>query len=301
MSWFRRASLTLCLLGCAFTQQRDIPNLGYKAVGDWPDLPPGWNFGEVAGGEADSRGHIYVFHRGPHPLMEFESSGKFVRAWLDDMITRAHTVRIDPEGTIWIIEVGGHVVFKMNPQGRVMLVLGRKGQAGVGRNNFDQPTDIAFAPNGDFYVTDGYGNSRVVKFSCDGTYLLEWGKKGSGPGEFNLPHAVVLDARGRVYVSDRSNGRIQIFDPNGKFLSEWKNVGSISGLDITPDQRIWAAGGARVLLLNLEGQILGSLAPPGRLPGQVNSAHGIAVGPSGEVYVAELNWRVQKFVKMGRE
>ena len=203
---------------------------------------------------------------------------------------------MDPEGNIWIVDVGGHVVVKMNPQGRVIMQLGRKGVPGAGHANFYLPTDVAFAPNGDFYVTDGYGNSRVVKFSRDGRYLFEWGTKGSGPGEFLLPHAAVLDAQGRVYVADRENRRIEIFDANGKFLAQWANIGGFSGLAMTKDQRIWAAGGGQVLLLNLDGQVLSSL-PSGNLPGQVSAAHGIAVSSSGEVYVAELNWRAQKFVK----
>jgi DNA-binding beta-propeller fold protein YncE len=155
---------------------------------------------------------------------------------------------------------------------------------------------VAFAPNGDFYVTDGYGNSRVVKFSRDGRYQFEWGTKGSGPGEFLLPHAAVLDAQGRVYVADRENRRIEIFDGNGKFLTQWANIGGFSGLVMTKDQRIWAAGGGQVVLLNLDGQVLDRL-PEGNLPGQVSAAHGIAVSNSGEVYVAELNWRAQKFVR----
>jgi DNA-binding beta-propeller fold protein YncE len=291
---------------------------GYKAVADWPDLPAGWNFGEVAGVATGGSGRVLVFHRGPHPIMEFESGGKFVRAWGDGMISwspgphtpgygllparppcdscGAHSVRADPEGNIWIVDAGGHVVVKMNPRGRVVMQLGRKGAPGAGHGNFYLPTDVAFAPNGDFYVTDGYGNSRVVKFSHDGRYLLEWGTKGSGPGEFLLPHAVVIDAGGRVYVSDRENRRIEIFDSNGKFLTQWANIGGFSGLAITKDQRIWAAGGDRVVMLNLEGQVLASL-PPGNLPGQVSAAHGVAAGDAGEVYVAELNWRVQKFVK----
>ena len=296
MSFCLRSLLLSCFLGCALGQQGNIALLGYKVVPSWPELPAGWNFGEVAGVAAGSRGHVYVFHRGPHPIMEFESGGKFVRSWGDGLITRAHTVRVDHENNIWVIDVGAHVVLKMNPQGRVIMQLGRQGLPGTGPNSFNQPTDVAVAPNGDFYVSDGYGNSRVVKFSRNGKYLLEWGKKGSGEGEFNLPHAVVLDARGRVYVSDRSNARIQVFDSNGKFLAQWTNVGSFSGLEMTPDQRLWAAGGSSVLLLNLEGQILGSLAGPGKLPGQLEAAHGVAVGPAGEVYVAELNWRVQKFV-----
>jgi len=270
---------------------------GYKVVPGWPELPAGWNFGEVAGVDVDSRGHVYVFHRGPHPIMEFESSGKFVRAWGDGLITRAHTVRVDQENQLWVIDVGGHVVLKMNPQGRVVMQLGRQNVAGEGRGNFNQPTDVAVAPNGDFFVSDGYGNSRVVKFSREGKYLLEWGKKGSGEGEFHLPHAIVLDGRGRVYVADRSNSRIQIFDGGGKFLGQWANIGGFSGLEMTRDDHVWAAGGSRVVLLNLEGQARETLAPAGKLPGQVEGAHGIALGAAGEVYVAELNWRVQKFVR----
>ncbi|MBI1786758.1 MAG: 6-bladed beta-propeller [Acidobacteria bacterium] len=317
---FRRLTvLTLLSAAWALGQPGGIAELGYQAVPDWPDLPSGWNFGEVAGVACDARGHVLVFHRGPHPIMEFESGGKFVRSWGDGMISwspgpntpgyaviparpacdscGAHSVRVDPEGNIWIADAGGHVVVKMNPKGRVILQLGRKGVPGTGRGNFNMPTDVAFAPNGDFYVTDGYGNSRVLKFSREGQYLLEWGTRGSGPGEFLLPHAVALDARGRVYVSDRENRRIEIFDSNGKYLSQWANIGGFSGLAMTKDQQLWAAGGDRVVLLNLEGQILGRLAPPGNLPGHVNAAHGVAVSDAGEVYVAELNWRIQKFVK----
>jgi DNA-binding beta-propeller fold protein YncE len=309
---FGIVALVLCLSASA-------ADLGYKVAPDWPELPPGWNFGEVAGVAANRGGRVLVFHRGPHPIMEFESGGKFVRSWGDGMISwspgpstpsygslpprpqcdscGAHTVRVDPEGNIWVIDVGGHVVVKMNQQGRVLMQLGRRGVPGTGHANFNLPTDVAFAPNGDFYVTDGYGNSRVVKYSREGKYLLEWGTRGSGPGEFMLPHAVVLDARGRVYIADRETRRIEIFDSEGKFLNQWKDVGGFSGLVMTKDQQIWAAGGNYVVLLNLEGQALGTLAPAGKLPGQVDAAHGISVSDRGDVYVAELNWRVQKFVK----
>jgi DNA-binding beta-propeller fold protein YncE len=316
-----RCHLTFLLItfpASVFGQQSGAAASDYTHVTDWPDLPAGWNFGEVAGVATNAQEHVFVFHRGPHPIMEFEAGGKFVRSWGDGMISwspgpnnptyaliparpacdscGAHSVRVDPEGNIWIVDVGGHVVVKMNPRGRVILQLGRKGVPGTGHGNFYLPTDVAFAPNGDFYITDGYGNSRVVKFSRDGRYLFEWGTKGSGPGEFLLPHAVVLDQEGRVYVADRENRRIEIFEPNGKFLREWTNIGGFSGLAMTKDQRIWAAGGDRVVLLNLDGQVLRSL-PPGNLPGQVSAAHGIAVGGDGAIYVAELNWRVQKFVK----
>jgi len=313
MRLYRFSLIVLTFLGRAFCQPP-----GYKVVPDWPELPAGWNFGEVPGVAVDARGHVLVFHRGPHPIMEFESGGKFVRSWGDGMISwtpgpntptyglipprpqcdscGAHSVRVDPGGNIWTIDVGGHVVVKMNQRGRVVMQLGRKGVPGTGHGNFYLPTDVAFASNGDFYVSDGYGNSRVVKFSREGKYLLEWGTRGSGPGEFQLPHAVAVDERGRVYVADRETRRIEVFDPDGKFLTQWTNVGGFSGLAMTKNQQLWAAGGDRVVLLNLEGQTIGSLAPPGNLPGQVSAVHGVAVSDAGEVYVGELNWRVQKFV-----
>src|SRR5438128_9772516 len=156
--------------------------------------------------------------------------------------------------------------------------LGTKGSAGTDRSHFNLPTDVAFAPNGDLYVSDGYGSARVVKFSRDGKYLLEWGTRGNGPGQFGLPHNVVVDAQGKVYVTDRDNQRIEVFDANGQFLSQWTGTGGVSGLAITNDQRIWTGG----VLRDRDGNVLGQL--PGN-PG----GHGVAVTESGEVYIAQLS------------
>jgi DNA-binding beta-propeller fold protein YncE len=147
--------------------------------------------------------------------------------------------------------------------------------SGTSQTTFNLPTDIGFASNGDLYVSDGYGGARVVKFSRDGKYLLEWGKRGDGPGEFRLPHNLVVDAQGRVYVTDRDNQRIEVFDANGKFLAEWKNTGGVSGLAMTKDGRIWA------------GAVLRDL----------NGKAGVAVADSGDVYLAQLSGVVQKFIK----
>lgn len=303
----------------AVAAAQKIAPLAYKVVPDWADLPAGWNFGEVPGVAIGPGGRVMVFHRGPHPIMEFESSGKFVRAWGDGLISSfpgpntpgyglipprpacdscgAHAVRVDPEGNIWVVDAGGHIVLKMNQKGRIVMQLGRRGVLGTGSANFNMPTDVAFAPNGDFYVSDGYGNTRVMKFSRDGKFLFEWGTRGGAPGQFQLPHAIAVDAQGLVYVSDRETRRIEIFDPNGKFLRQWNNVGGFSGLVIDKEQKLWAGGGGQVLRYDLEGNVLGSLAPPGNLPGQISGVHGIAVSETGDVYVAELNWRLQKFVK----
>jgi len=302
------------------------PTLGYKEVPDWPapllnaaGTPAPWNLIQVSGVAVDSRGHVLVLHRGSRPLLDFESNGKLVRSW--DTVTfsegkvaaiapadrvpgkagysavygaagcdscGAHSVRMDLDHNIWLVDAPAHVIYKMDPQGKVLLQLGQKGTAGTGHNTFNLPTDVGFAPDGDFYVTDGYAGARVVKFSHDGKYLLEWGSRGSGPGQFELPHNLVVDAQGKVYVTDRDNRRIQVFDSNGKFLAQWPTMEGVSGLAITPDQHLWAGG----VLLDLQGQVLA------RLPGaNASGGHGVAVSPSGDVYLAQLNGKVQKFVK----
>jgi DNA-binding beta-propeller fold protein YncE len=301
---------------------QDLP---YKPV-EWPapptsaaGVPSAWNFIQVASVAITPRGTILVLHRGAHPLMEFDSSGTFVRSWGDGVISEgkvaaipeaywtadkshysavygpagcascgAHSVRVDPQGNIWVVDAPGHVIYKMSPEWKELMRLGTKGVLGSGPNNFNLPTDVAFAPDGSVYVTDGYGGARVVKYSRDGKYLLQWGKRGKGPGEFGLPHNLVIDAQGRVYVTDRDNQRIEVFDANGKFLAEWTGTGGISGLAITKDQRIWTGGTLR----DLDGKSVGRLAGP-----TTAGAHGVAVSEAGDVYLAQLSGVVQKFLR----
>ncbi|MGH9383189.1 MAG: peptidyl-alpha-hydroxyglycine alpha-amidating lyase family protein [Vicinamibacterales bacterium] len=333
----RRVSVLMaCVLGVTIGQQSgagqaglgnataDIPVLPYELV-EWPvpptsvtGVPAGpWNFIQVASVAISPQGTVLVLHRGSHPIKEFESSGKFVRAWGDGLFSEgkvgaipqpnwtadkshysavygaagctscgAHSVRVDPEGNTWLVDAPGHVVYKMNPAGREIMRLGTKGVSGTGPNNFNLPTDVAFAANGDVYVSDGYGSARVVKYSRDGKYLLQWGRRGQGPGEFGLPHNLVTDAQGRVYVTDRDNQRIEVFDSNGKFLTQWTNTGGVSGLAMTTDQRIWTGG----ILRDLEGKVLGRMR-------ETIGGHGVAVAESGDVYIAQLSGVVQKFVK----
>lgn len=325
--------LVLGFVGVALSQQANggqgraagaaaAPTLAYKLV-DWPTqatsaagFPAAWNLIQVAGVAVTARGNVLVLHRGAHPILEFESNGKFVRSWGDGMISEgkvaaipqnnwaadrsryaavygppgctscgAHAVRVDPQGNIWVVDAAGHVVYKMNQEGKEIMRLGTKGVSGTGPTTFNLPTDVAFAPNGDIYVSDGYGSARVVKYSRDGKYLLQWGKRGTGPGEFGLPHNVVADAQGRVYVTDRDNQRIEVFDANGNFLTEWKDTGGISALAITKDGRIWTGAVVR----DLNGKALG------RLP-EASGGHGAAVADSGDVYLAQVSGVVQKFV-----
>ena len=304
-------------------------DLGYKLVPDWPTqaqtaagTPAGpWNLIQAPGVAIAANGHVLVLHRGAHPILEFDSGGKFVRSWGDGMFSEgkvvaiapgdrvpggsgysavygpagcdscgAHSVRVDPEGNIWAVDAPGHVIYKMNPQGKVIMLLGHKGVSGIGPNNFNLPTDVAFAPNGDVYVSDGYGNPRVVKYSHDGKYLLQWGTRGSGPGQFQLPHNVAVDKQGQVYVTDRDNRRVEVFDSTGKFLTQWPEIGGVSAIRITKDQRIWTGG----VLRDLDGKVLGKLPVE---VGASGGAHGIAVSDSGDVYVGQLSGVVQKFVK----
>lgn len=297
----------------------------YKLVPDWPvpartaaGTPTAWNLIQVPGVAVDARGTILVLHRGAQPILEFDAAGKFLRSWGDGMFSEGkvaavapadrargasgysavygaagctacgvHSIRIDAAGNIWVVDAPAHVIYKMDPQGKVLLQLGQKGKPGLSPTNFNLPTDVAFAANGDIYVSDGYGNPRVVKYTAAGKYLLEWGRRGSGRGEFQLPHNVVVDAKNRVYVTDRDNRRVQVFDANGKFLTEWRDTGGVSALAITSDQQIWTGGTLR----NLDGK------PVATLSRDAPTAHGIATGPSGAVYVGQLNGLVQKFVR----
>lgn len=295
------------------------PALHYQAVPNWPSLPPGWNFLETPGVAVDGRGHVFVVHRGPHPVMEFDAGGRFLRAFGDGLYDRAHSIRIDPEGNIWTVDDGSHTVLQMDSTGRVKKVFGRfrsasnspggieytglgghlRGSRDEGSVRFFRPTDVAFGPEGSVYVTDGYGNSRVVKFNRDGKFVKEWGKRGAAPGEFHTPHSITVDRQGRVYVADRENYRVQVFDAEGKFQTQWTGLGAPWGLDISRDGHLFMADGYnnRVLKLTLDGKVVGQFGSPGKLPGQFHYCHQLAVGADGAVYTAEiLNWRPQKFV-----
>src|SRR5262245_29595071 len=215
----------------------------YRPVPNWPQLPPDVKLGRVSGVATDANDRVYVFHRGKQPILVFDRDGKFLRSWGDGVIDMAHGLRIDRDGNVWVTDIGYHLVLKFDPPGKLLLTLGQKSKPGDAADQFNTPTDIAVATSGEFYVRDGYGNSRVVKFSREGKFVKEWGKKGTGEGEFNLPHAILLDDRGRVIVGDRENNRIQVFDADGKFLTQWKESGAPFGLFLTADKRLFVADG----------------------------------------------------------
>jgi DNA-binding beta-propeller fold protein YncE len=270
----------------------------YHLVPDFPRLPDGWSLGAVSGVATDSTGNVLVFHRGEHPILVFDQRGKFLRSFGDGMFASAHGLRVDAKDNIWVTDNANHTVTKFSHDGKALMTLGENNVAGEDAAHFNKPTDIAVASNGDFYIADGYGNSRVVKFNKEGKFLMAWGKKGAGLGEFNLPHAVRLDAAGHVYVGDRENDRIQVFDANGRFLRQFGGCAPF-GLFITPDQTLFVADGRanRILKMNLDGKVLASWGTTGAGPGNFQLPHGLTVAGDGAVYVSEITGkRVQKFV-----
>lgn len=289
----------LPLIGLTGTAQSADALPDYQPVAGWPALPDTIKLGLVSAVATDSADRVYVLHRGKNPVLVFDRAGKFLRSWGDDILKTGHGLRIDRDDNVWITDIGNHLVLKCTAEGKVLLSLGKKGEAGTGSDQFDRPTDVAVSPSGDFYVSDGYGNSRVLKFSREGKLLKEWGKKGTGPGEFHLPHALSLDAKGRVYVGDRENNRIQVFDGEGMFLHQWKDTGAPFGLFLTGKGQLFVADGRAnwVRVLDLEGKTLGRWGEKGKGAGQFDLPHMLCVDSQGAVYVAEVNGkRAQKFM-----
>lgn len=285
--------------------------LGTRAMGEAPAFRPlvGWPSGgskapgygtvAVSAVATDKQGRVFVFQRAPEPVLVFERDGTFARSWGAGQFTSPHGCRFDPQGNLWLTDNADHRVLKYTPEGKLLATFGVKGQPGEDSTHFNKPTDVAFAPNGDFYVSDGYGNSRVVRFSREGKYLGAWGRKGTGEGEFNLPHSIAIDRFGRVYIADRENARVQVFTPEGKFLTQWRDTGHPYGLYLTPDQHLFLTDGLANTLsvYDLNGKRLRRVGTTGSGPGEYQLPHLLNVDDQGAVYVCEVNGkRVQKLL-----
>jgi DNA-binding beta-propeller fold protein YncE len=295
-----------CAAVCA-AQQGWFPHEGgplrYRVqirFGEEPEtMPRGWKFGRVSAVATDSAGRVYVFHRGTaaDPLVVFDAKGRYMRSWGKGLFGSPHGLRIDRHDHVWTTDTVTHQVMEFTSEGQLLRTLGVKRTAGADEKTFNKPTDVAFAPSGDFYVTDGYGNARVVKFTREGKFVTTWGRRGAGPGEFNTPHAVVMDTRGRLYVSDRENNRIQVFDAGGRFLKQWTHLGATQGIAITPKDELWIVThrnnaenlaydtlAGRIMRIDLEsGAILGSMESPG---------HWITVSAAGDIFIGSLTGNV---------
>ncbi len=303
------ALLLLLASAFVFAQQSEGPDLGYVPVPDVFRLPPNANFGGVSGVAINSKGNIFVLNRGPQPLMEFDSNGRYIRGFGEGLFTnRAHGLRIDAEDNIWATDGASHIVIKFNPHGRGQMVPCAAGNAGEWHpykhlRLFNEPNDVGFGPAGEIYVVQGHGGKgeqHVLKFDRDGNFIRLWGKRGKGPGEFDSPHSVVVDAKGLVYIADRGNQRIQVFDADGNYLRESHHPGTPCGLHIAADGNMYVAHGhaGQILKLDMNGKVLGVGGSQGKALGQFGEAHYLAMSARGEIYVADtLNWRVQKYVK----
>jgi len=348
----RRSMLVLFLLLSVSLFAQQPPKIRYQSVPDFLKLAPDMYFGEVAGVALNSKGHLFVFSRGDTTgpaygaaaaqLLEFSADGKFIReighhlyAW-----SFAHSVKVDKDGNVWVADKGSDMVIKFNPEGRVAMVFGRKQEASDEGTEplrhpkpplppvdgmFRQVTDMAWDAAGNTYISDGYINSRVAKIDKDGNWLKSWGEPGDGPGQFNTPHSIAVDAEGRVYVADRGNRRIQVFNGEGKFLRQitvdvpvdpdarpaiGNKPGATTGamapgapwtVCITPGPHevLFTSDGfpGRIYKLTLDGKVLGVLGESGKQLKQFGWIHEIACPSETELYVAELlNWRVQKLI-----
>ena len=297
--------------------------LTFELVPDWEQLPAGWTHGDVAGVATDSQDRVYVFNRSEHPLIVYDRDGRFVRSWGEGVFTRPHGITIhqdvvycadDTDHTVRAFTLDGELLWTLGtphqpsdtgyvPEGRANLLSIRRG-AGP----FNRPTRLAVAPSGELYVSDGYGNARVHRFSARGELIQSWGEPGSEPGQFNLPHSVWVHTDGRVFVCDRENDRIQIFSPDGKLLHIWNELTRPGDLFIDRDGHVyvgemaWEPGAVsmagrpytevrtpRLSIRDLEGQLLAHWGGPDPCsPGSFASPHGLWVDSHGDLYVAEV-------------
>jgi DNA-binding beta-propeller fold protein YncE len=278
----------------------------YEAVPGWGKLPEGWSFRECASVAVDSQDRVYVFSRGEHPLTVFDKDGSFLTSWGEDIFKRAHGLHMGPDDTLWCTDDGDHSVRKCTLDGKVLMTIGLPGTPApfMSGQPFNRCTHTALSPEGDIYVSDGYGNNVVHKYSPEGRHLFSWGQSGTGPGEFNLPHNIVCDGAGYVYVADRENHRVQVFDGQGRFQTQWNNLHRASSLFLgrgkCPCCYVGEIGpalavnlrtpniGPRISVLDMQGNLLSRFGSLGEGPGQFYSPHGMAVDSRGDLYVAEV-------------
>jgi hypothetical protein len=249
----------------------------YRVDSGWGKLPDGWLCGEVAAVGVDSKDHVYVFSRGKHPMIVFDRVGNFLRSWGEDIFNKPHGLQVGPDDSLYCTDEGDHTVRRFTPDGRMELEIGVPGRPAPKLSGlpFHRCTHTALSPTQDIYVSDGYGNARVHKFSPDGKLLVSWGQPGTGPGEFNIAHNICCDADGWVYVADREN-RIQVFDADGRYETQWNNLHRPCGLclcgardprfyvgELGPGRqfsnRDWPRIGPRLSILDMKGNVLARL------------------------------------------
>lgn len=302
----------------------------YEVDPNWPRDRLALAWAAVPGVAVDSEDNVYVFVRANPPVRVYDRDGRLLRTWGEGHLHTAHHLKIDAHGDIWAADIGLHVIRKFSPAGELLQTLGTPGVPGEDSRHLDQPTDMAVADDGQVFVADGYGNNRIVHFDAQGKFVKAWGSLGTGPDQFSLPHAVVLDSRQRLYVADRNNVRVQVFDPTGRLLESWQNVLVPWGFWRTyraaarpgdeADERIWICGSSpmgwratdEVLGCPPKDQVFMCFTPQRRLvaqwgvpmgagpdspPGQLDWVHCLAVDSRGAIYAGDvMGQRIQKFV-----
>jgi DNA-binding beta-propeller fold protein YncE len=269
----------------------------------WKQMPAGWVFGRVSAVSTDAQSNVYVLHRNTtiDPVVVFDANGNYLRSWGKGVIGDPHGIRVDRDNNVWVVDRAGQIIKYSNDGSKALLTLGIKGKKGTDDKTFDLPTDVAWDSQGNTYISDGYGNSRVVKFDKNGKFVLTWGTPGSGPSQFSTVHSIQFDSKDRAYVSDRENNRIQIFDTSGKLIKIWNHLGSTQGIWISPKDEMYILThrnnvenitadtlAGRLMKIDLEsGKVLGSMESPGHLMGG---------SPNGDIFVASLTGNVLRWM-----
>lgn len=276
----------------------------FKAINNWGKLPDGWIWGWIPAVACDSRDRVYIFSRSEHHLVVFDHEGNFLDSWGEGVLRDAHGIYIDSEDNVYCTENSNHCIYKFNCRGDLVMTFGTPGRSAEKDGDpFNQPTDVAIASTGDLFVSDGYRNARIHKFSQDGKLLLSWGERGTGLGQFTLPHCVRVDRHDRVWVCDRENNRIQIFDLNGKFLTERTGLKRPATIFFDPkeDAVYIAELDYQVSIYTLDWELITQWGgSPSDKPGEfLGCPHGIWMDSRGALYVSEVGvgGRLQKLVR----
>jgi peptidylamidoglycolate lyase len=325
--------LTALLIACYYLQPKKTGKgkdnfTRYELVKDWPKLPGNFALGNPTGVGIDTNQNVFIFHRagrnwplfGSMPNTNIASNtillldrlnGKILNSWGGNLFIMPHGLTVDKNNNVWVTDVGLHQVFKFSHDGHLLMKLGESKIPGNDSAHFNRPTDVAVADDGSFYVSDGYENSRIIKFSPLGKYLFEWGEKGSNKGEFNIPHGIDLDEKGNVYVADRENSRIQVFDSSGKFLNQWseKSFGNICSVAFDKiKEKLIAVDdvtffklkhrGSDIIIFDSAGIVQTRLGRSGFYDGPLCWYHDVAIDNEESIYIGDiLGNKIQKFKK----
>ena len=319
---------TAIFVGTTVAQEKTVPQVDYPRVNlatgyhvdtAWPAQKPPYPWEAMAGIAVDDEGLVWTLNRGEMPVQVYDAQGKLVRSWGRGLFKSPHQLSIGPRGDVWIADSQNHAVYKFTPQGDLLLTLGVPGEPGDDDKHFKMPTDVVETLEGDVFVADGYRNNRVVHFGAKGQFVKTWGELGVEPGNFSLPHSIALDSQGRLYVADRNNGRIQVFDQSGRFLAQWRNRCVPWTVRVTSDDRVYVCGSSPaqwrqedvqmgippkdqlVMQFDTDGELQHWWSfPLGQAdqakPGELAWVHGLAIDATGNLYLGDImGKRVQRF------